>query len=124
MTHAFVRLPLALCAASLLALSPATAAGPLVTVVAPAPHSIRVPFSDLNLRDDNGRAVLQARVDEASLKVCKAQDFSPVLDMTDRSTCIYNARINARPQIASAIARAENGQSIALNTAIRVAAAF
>jgi len=124
MTYAFVRLPLALSAASLLALSPATAGGPLVTVVAPAPHSIRVPFSDLNLRDDNGRAVLQARVDEASLQVCKAQNFAPVLDMTDRSTCIYNARINARPQIASAIARAENGQSIALNTAIRVAAAL
>jgi UrcA family protein len=124
MTTAFVRLPLALSAASLLAVSPAFARGPVVTVIAPAQHTERVTFQDLNLRDQNARLLLQARVNEASLKVCKATAFPELLDMVERSNCIVNARIGARPQVAAAIARATSGQTFALNTAIQVSAAF
>lgn len=126
MTLSFVRLPLALSAATLLAISPASARGPQVTVVAPAveAHTVRVAYRDLDLRDVSGQAQLQARVDQASLVACKATNFAPLLDMVDRSNCIFNARIEARPQIAAAIARAQSGQAIALNAAIRVAAAL
>ena len=124
MTQAFVRLSLALSAASLLAFSPASARNPTVTVVAPAVHTERVSFADLNLRDTGAKALLQARVDAASLKVCKATDYPVLLDMVERSNCIVNARISARPQVAAAIARAASGQALALNTAIRVSAVF
>lgn len=125
MTQKFVRLSLAVSAATLLAAAPASAKQdqPL-TVIAPAIHTVRVPYGDLNLRDGNAVAMLQARVDEASLKVCKATNFAPILDGVDRSTCIVNARIGARPQIASAVERASRGESLALGAAIRVSAAL
>jgi UrcA family protein len=106
MTQAFVRLSLALSAASLLAFSPASARNPTVTVVAPAIHTARVSFADLDLRDGSARALLQSRVNAASLTVCKPTDFAVLLDMVDRSNCIVNARIAARPQIEAAIALA------------------
>ena len=68
--------------------------------------------------------MLQARVDDASERVCKASNFAPLLDGVDRSTCIVNARIGARPQIAAAIDRASRGESLAMGAAIRVAAAL
>ena len=126
MSQSFVRLPLAISAATFLALSPAVARDPQVTVVAPAAnaHILRVAYRDLDLRDGSAQAILKARVDDASLQVCRATDYDQLLDMVERSNCVTNARIGARPQISAAVARAQRGQGIALNAAIRVAAAL
>lgn len=124
MTKAFVRVAVALPALALLASAPAQARDPQLTVIAPAKNTARVSYRDLDLRDVQAVAILKARVDEASLKVCEATDFPVLMDMVGRSNCIYNARIEARPQIARAIDRAHSGQTVALNAAIQVSAAF
>ena len=117
---------MALVAIAVAAAPPALARDPQLTVIAPSAklYTIRVPYSDLDLKDGSAVAVLQARVDAASLAVCEPTRFEALLDMVERSNCITNARIDARPQIASAIARAGSGQIAALGAAIRVSAAL
>jgi len=124
MTKAFVRVAIALPAIALVAATPGQARDPQLTVIAPAKHTARVAYRDLDLRDSQGIAVLKARVDEASLEVCEATSFPVLMDMVGRSNCIQNARIEARPQVAAAIERARSGQTVALNAAIQVSAAF
>ena len=68
--------------------------------------SVAVPYGDLDLTRAAGRATLQGRIYRASAQVCRqAIGWDPMGSLA-ASQCLAEARLSARTQVATAIARA------------------
>ena len=80
-----------------------------------------VEHADLDLRNESAQAALISRVKQASKRVCrlayaKAQNYERL-----HSDCPQRSYSDAKPQIASAIARASDGRQIAMGLIVAVA---
>lgn len=91
--------------AGVTAVCTAAAAGPPITVEAPADVSRTiVSYADLNLASQAGRDALDARVRGAVRRLCGHQVMVPVGEMMDGRKCLRNSLEDARGQIAQAVA--------------------
>ena len=126
---------LRMCAASAmsLALFAGTAGAALaqnrpVTVYGPAADTFSevVSFADLNLADRGGRQLLDRRIDAAVSRVCSFSRYAPMLSSDETVNCARAAWLNAQPQVALAVKRAEqlaiNGYSTLPQVAIAISA--
>jgi UrcA family protein len=95
------------------ATAPALANEPVISSVKSDGTTVRsqaVPYRDLDLASDSGRAAFDKRVRTASWQVCHFRDVT----LAERQACRVNTYRQARPEMVAAVENA-NGQQLALN---------
>ncbi|WP_324805607.1 UrcA family protein [Sphingomonas sp. LY29] len=98
----------AIAASLILSSAAAVAQRPVVVQAKPSEvPTAKVSYTDLNLASTEGAATLEKRVGKAIRKVCAANNTYSASPERHFTTCAANARAQARPQIASAVARAQ-----------------
>ncbi len=75
----------------------------------------RVGFGDLDLREISDQKMLVSRVWKAARNVCDEVYKGELWEDKFNSRCPHRSFRNAKPQITSAIANAQNGRSVAMN---------
>lgn len=78
----------------------------------------RVAYADLNLREEPGQLILVSRVKKAAGRVCDIiyRGQHPIMKFESR--CSYKTFRDAKPQIDTAIANAENGRHVAMTLVV------
>ncbi len=66
---------------------------------------VRIGYGDLNLSNDQGVAALNRRVRNAAKTLCSESGHSFIGGLSLQNACQYQTMEDARPQIASAVAR-------------------
>ena len=110
---------------ALCTVAPLAAQEPVTVTGSPQPvYQERVSFTDLDLRHWSDRQALRSRVHQASERVCIQAEgpFNVNIGFMGKPSCTQATYKWARPQIASAIARAKSGQLIAMNLVISLPA--
>lgn len=102
---------------------PATAQNdPIIAMGKPAikegTASVRVPYSDLNMRLDEHVTVLTTRVRTASKQVCRTlYKHNPPINYVEEAICSRNAFRDGRQQIAKVAARYRGSDMVGLSKA-------
>lgn len=83
------------------------AAGPATAEPDPATYSVSVPYADLDLHSEIGRARLRRRLDAAVRSVCRKAYSGGLYEVRQLRRCIVDTAAETRLVVGAVLARAE-----------------
>jgi UrcA family protein len=103
-----------------LAIAASAVLTPVAATAADTPLSVRVPYHDLNLATETGRARFDRRIASAVKRVCPMPDIRDIPGVERSLKCAEETHARMKPVIAAAVKA--QGVALAARPAVNVAA--